>query len=229
MNIEKYENKLLEQLSKIVEDLVFKNQQLAISAKSRVGAEISTVLEEKFVETAERSRFFSHCEKAPPEKTKNPFDARAIFKYKGIEEVVWIDFKAVKVTQKDSNPDMGTVDKIIKFIKNGNFYYLYVTVFYCEVGDGIEFKKIDNKYVKVFLLKDIDSSFRRTPTNQMQVNISKPSKYRSREDFIDIFVEKMKESYLRQINKGKEKLEGLEETLRELKEANNNSENKFKN
>ena len=42
----------------------------------------------------------------------------------------------------------------------------------------------DNKFTKIYFLKDIHRSFRRNPKKQLQVNIAKNKEYRSREEFI---------------------------------------------
>jgi hypothetical protein len=75
------------------------------------------------------------------------------------------------------------------------------------------------------------NTFRRDPTGQLQVNFKAPSEYRTREDFLNMFVEKMKEGYNRQIEKAKKGLKKIEDenTLQTLINANKCSEEKIKN
>jgi len=122
MNIREYENLVRETLSNIIEEIILKNTVLDISAKSRAGAEISDWLEKAFVCATKNHKFLLNSEAAPKGKTKNPWDARCDFNYNGHNEEIWIDFKAFKRSGIDSNPDIGTPNKIIKFIEDGGFY-----------------------------------------------------------------------------------------------------------
>lgn len=136
----------------------------------------------------------------------------------------WIDFKAFKLSGIDSNPDIGTPNKVIKFIEDGGFYLLYVHVFYEEHNDGLKFIPFNNGMVKSYFLKDISPRFRRTPTNQLQVNISAQPTYRSREEFIELLMEKLKEGLIRQLEKAQQKLLQIDKKTRVLKEKNLASE-----
>ena len=224
MRIKEFESLILEKLKLVVDKIISDNLKLPISAKSRAGAEISDWIEEKFVEHTENSKFFNDSESAPKGSTKNPWDARTQFIFKSNNEEIWIDFKAFKITSADSNPDIGTPTKIIKLIKSGDFYHVFIHIFYQAVDDGLEFVKLNESYSKLYFLKDISSTFRRNPKNQLQVNISAPSVYRTREEFIVLLMQKIKESHQRQIEISHKALAKEDEILKELLEANKKSE-----
>jgi len=159
-------------------------------------------------------------ESSPGGATKNPWDVRTKFKIESHTEEIWIDFKAMKLSALDSNPDIGTPDKIIKFIKSGGFYLIYVYIYYKEKNAGLEFVTHENKYTKLYFLKDISATFRRNPKNQLQVNFSKPPQYRTREDFIKLLVYKIKESHKRQKRISEKKLQTMPGVEKELIEIN---------
>ena len=124
------------------------------------------------------------------------------FSFNNHIEEIWIDFKAFKLSGVDSNPDIGTPNKIIKFIEDGGFYLLYIHVFYEEHHSGLKFVQYNGYSVKSYFLKDISPTFRRTPTNQLQVNISAKPQYRTREEFIELLMDKLREGLVRQLVKG---------------------------
>lgn len=200
MEIKKYECKIKTELSKVINKIITKYPRLNIAAKSRAGAEISNFLENKFVKETSKNKYFKNSIASPMGATKHPWDAMTYFCLKGHEEVIWIDFKAVKVSGLDSNPDIGTPDKIIDLIYSGNFYLVYIFVYYSETKDGLQFvSNSENEKVKIYFLKDISSTFRRNPKNQLQVNISAKPEYRSRVEFIKLLYKKIEESHKRQI------------------------------
>jgi len=129
MNIKDVETLIINEFKNIMIQIIHDYPRLNISAKSRVGAELSSFLEEKFVEYSSENKFFRDSKKSPKRATKNPWDVKTVFCFKNLEEVIWVDFKALKISGKDSNPDIGTPNKIIKFIKDGHFYLLYIYVF----------------------------------------------------------------------------------------------------
>lgn len=131
------------------------------------------------------------------------------------------------MSSANSNPDIGTPNKIIDFINIGRFYLVYIYVYYQAKGDGLEFVKINDSYSKLYYLKDISNTFRRNPKNQLQVNMSENSTYRSREDFIKLLIEKIKESHNRQIEISNRALEGIDEVEKELLESNKKYEDKL--
>ena len=161
MNIENFELLIINEMDKVILKIIDDFQELNISAKSRAGAEISDFLEDKFVEYTKNNKFFTKSEKSPQGATKNPWDAKTVFCLNNLQEIIWIDFKALKTSGKDSNPDIGTPNKIVNFIKEGNFYLLYVYVFYEETKTGLKFVKINNYYTKSYFLKDINHTFRK--------------------------------------------------------------------
>ncbi len=69
----------------------------------------------------------------------------------------------------------------------------------------------------------------RNPKNQLQVNISQETEYRSRKEFIELLVNKLQESYHRQIDKAQKELELLETKKQKLIEANHRSEEEMIN
>lgn len=232
MEIKDFEAKILNELKTVVETILSKNPEPNISAKSRAGAEISSLLEEQFVIETSNHLYFKKSVASPPGATKNPWDAMTYFNINGHEELIWIDFKAVKISSTDSNPDIGTPDKIIHLIYSGFFYLAYVFVYYEETQNGLKFvKNGDSEFIKIYFLKDISSTFRRNPKNQLQVNISAKPEERSREDFINVLFEKIEESHKRQIEISTKALKKIAEgnTKAKLIEINNETEDKIKN
>ncbi|VAW92103.1 hypothetical protein MNBD_GAMMA22-2348 [hydrothermal vent metagenome] len=201
MTIKEYEKLIREQITNVIKTIIAKNKTLNISAKSRAGAEISNWLEAAFVKATQSHKYLIDSEAAPKGNTKNPWDARCYFKLNEHKEDIWIDFKAFKLSAIDSNPDIGTPNKVIKFIEEGGFYLLYVHVYYEEYNNGLKFISSNNEMVKSYFLKDISDTFRRTPTNQLQVNISVKPTYRTREEFIELLMKKINEGLIRQLEK----------------------------
>lgn len=169
---------------------------------------------------------------APGGATKNPWDAMTHFSVKGHEEIIWIDFKAVKVSSADSNPDIGTPDKIFSLINSGYFYLVYIFVYYQETKEGLKFvQNTDNEMVKIYFLKDINHTFRRNPKNQLQVNISAKPELRTRVEFINLLFDKIEESHKRQIAISNKALEQIAkgDIKKKLIELNILAEEKIKN
>lgn len=221
MDIKEYEDLVREDITKKIRDIIESNRKLPIQAKSRAGAEISDFLESTFVDSTKGNDTLTRSEKSPEGKTKNPWDARTFHRIKDHEEEVWIDFKAFKVTGRDSNPDIGTPDKLFAFMEEGGFYLLYIHVFYKETEEGgIEFVERNGEMVKSYYLKDVHSSFRRTPANQLQINIDAPPQYRTREEFIKLLNSKLLESYQRQIEKAQKRKQKITENEKFILERN---------
>jgi hypothetical protein len=231
MNISDFENLILAELKSVTEKILNKNPTPNISAKARAGAEISDLLEKQFVIEAGKHKYLKNSQSSPDGATKNPWDAISYFCLNGHEELVWIDFKAVKVSSVDSNPDIGTPDKIIDLIEQGYFYLAYIFVYYEETENGLKFvKNNDNELIKIYFLKDISSTFRRNPKNQLQVNISAKPEKRSRSEFINILFDKISESHKRQIEISKKALKQIEEDRikEKLLKENEKQEQKIK-
>lgn len=224
MEIRDFEDLIKAQINDIILKIIANNIYLNISAKSRAGAEISDWLEERFVEESENHQYLKNSEFAPKGKTKNPWDARTFFTYHNHREEIWIDFKAFKLSGKDSNPDIGTPNKIIDFIEKGGFYLLYVYVYYEEYKNGLKFVEEDGNFTKSYFLKDISSTVRRTPTNQLQVNMSANPTYRTRDEFIELLMEKLREGLVRQLEQATEKLVTIDAKKIHLKNQNIKSE-----
>lgn len=227
MTIKQFEDLIISELTKVVDAIVKANLKLDISAKSRAGAEISDWLEEKFVEKTKKHKYFQNSEFAPKSNPKHPWDAKTTFKYKGLNENIYIDFKAFKVSSNDSNPKMGSPDKIIKLINGGSFYHTFIFVYYKSTQNSIKFTKKDKKYVRSFFMKDINNSFYRDSTNQLQVNFAEPSEYRTREEFINLLEEKLEVSYQRQIKNLNIKKKNLKSRIAEIKKVNSETKDKL--
>lgn len=225
MQIKDYEDQIRKDITEVIFSLIKENPKLPISAKARAGAEISSWLEENFVRKTRDSNKLLRSEQAPPDKTKNPWDARTFYKYKDHTEEIWIDFKACKLTDNsDSNPDIGTPNKIFKFIEEGGFYLLYIYVYYKEDPEGLRFVEYKNKLVKSYFLKDVSSKVRRTPTNQLQVNIDEGPEYRNRSEFIELLNTKVLEGLDRQLKKTTEKIEEVQKNKENYLSKNRLSE-----
>ncbi len=238
MEIQDFENLMLLELKKVVESIIKDNPTLPIVVKKgeRQGDAISKFLESAFVLETEKHTYFNKSIISPLGKTKNPFDVETFFRYKNHNELIWIDFKAVNIDNEDSNPDSGTPDKIITLIKNGNFYLVYIFVFYQGQANLLAFMPKNNEFVKAYFLKDISPTVRITPANQLQVNYAQASVYRTREDFISFLVEKKKQSFERRFKKAQTELKEIENgiiykkiTLEELFLENKKQENNIKN
>ena len=232
MDIKNFETLILSELKAVTKRIIELNPSPHISAKSRAGAEISALLEKEFVKLTHSHQYLKKSEASPAGATKNPWDAKTYFSHNGHEELIWIDFKAVKVSSADSNPDIGTPDKIISLIEEGYFYLVYIFVYYKETPEGLKFvKNQDGDFIKIYFLKDISSTFRRNPKNQLQVNISAEPEERTREEFINLLFNKIKESHKRQILISTKILKRLEEddTESKLLEINKQTEGIIKN
>ena len=89
----------------------------------------------------------------------------------------------------------------------------------------MKFIKLNSdKYVKSYFLKDISPTFRRTPTNQLQVNMLAEPVYRTREEFINLLMEKINEGLIRQLNKSQSELKKINDTHKELIKVNSELE-----
>lgn len=201
MNFKNIEDKIKKEIEAAFDNILKKyNYIFPISAKSRSGAEISDYLEDCIVEfyVNNENAYVKNIIGAPKGKTKNPFDFCFDFVdfETGFEDLIWADIKATKHSYNDSNPDLGTPEKIIKFIMDGHFYLLFVFFEYESTNDNqtkfIPFS--DGKYVHCQFLKDINHTVRINPKPQFQVNINQPEEYRTIEEFIELFYKKYQES-----------------------------------
>lgn len=177
MTLQNFENLILSELTQVVESIIEKTPSLPIAVKKgeRQGDAISKFLEDAFVNATQTHTYFNDSKASPIGQTKNPYDVETRFRYKHHNELIWIDFKAFNIHNKDSNADSGTPDKIIKLIKSGHFYLVYVFVFYeGALNSELLFAKKDNVFVKAYFLKDISPTVRIIPANQLQVNFSQP-------------------------------------------------------
>lgn len=242
MKTKEYENKLLYELKEVINSIIAENPKLDIRVKKgeRVGDAISKFFEDNFVIKTTKHQLFSNSEASPIGKTKNPWDARTDYTIQNFRQDIWIDFKAVNIDNEDSNPDSGTPDKIIKHILDNNFYLVFIYVYYKGTEKGLEFVKVKNSYVKLYFLKDISSTFRITPANQMQVNYSAEPEYRTRKEFLKLLLAKKVETNERKFKKASQELKNLKKGLfkktntmeikiKDLLKLNTEQENKIKN
>lgn len=157
---------------------------------------------------------------SPKGATKNPFDVCFNYRNKNInfDDLIWGDIKATKHSYADSNPDLGTPEKVIKFILDGHFYLLFVFLEYNATEDNqTQFIAFDDgRYVHCQFLKDIHHSVRINPKPQFQVNINELEEYRSREEFLSLFYEKYKESIDRNIAKQEKKKAELKKRFKQM-------------
>ncbi len=213
MDIQAYETLITTQLEELVGNIINANPRLNIAVKKgeRVGDGISKFLENKFVEFTQNHQYFKESLASPEGKTKNPFDVQTIFEINEHKELIWIDFKAVNLDNDDSNADSGTFNKVIYLIQNGAFYLTYIYVYYRNSGiNEMEFSSnVDGDLVKVYFLKNIGENMHITPNNQMQVNFQEGNVDRTREEFINFFIEKVKKSYEYRSLDSKDMLEKL--------------------
>ena len=211
MNIREYEELIISEINGVVGQIINDTPTLPISVKrgERVGDGISKYLENKFVEMTDEHIYFRDSIPSPEGKTKNPFDVETIFELGGRMEKVWVDFKSINIENEDSNPDSGTPDKVLKLIKDGNFYLVYVLVYYRGVPGGLSFVENGGSFVKSYFLKDISETMRITPSNQIQVNGFSEPVYRSREEFLRFLLQKKIESNERKLKKCISELENL--------------------
>lgn len=197
------------------------NYILPISAKSRSGAEISDYLEDMIVDYFSKNNHerVNHVQKNNG-STKSPYDFCFNYSHEDYNDWIWADIKASKRTFEDSNPDLGTPEKMVKFIMDGHFYLLFVFFEYESTEDNktkfLMFE--DEKYVHCCFLKDVHHSVRINPKPQFQVNIHEPQEYRTRLEFVDLFEKKYNESIDRIIQKQNKKKEKLSERFVLLKD-----------
>jgi len=226
ITVKDFEMKMKSDIEEIFTSIISNHKNiLPINTRARGGADISDYLEDAFVqyfETNKHPRIYNVIG-APKANTKNPYDF--CFNYKDPEfefdDLIWADIKATKSGYKDSNPDLGTPTKMIKFMLDGHFYLLFVFFEYEGTGDGqTQFIKFPNgKYVKTMFLKDIHRSVRINPKPQFQVNINEPEEYRTKEEFINLFLQKYKESNERIIKIQMKKKEELDIIFNKIKEV----------
>lgn len=237
MKIKEYEELIIAELNNVVEQIIKKGSSLAIAVKKgeRVGDGISKHLENKFVEFTRKHKYFTDSIASPEGKTKNPFDVQTFFEINNHKELLWIDFKAINVDNDDTNPDSGTPDKILTLMNSGYFYLVYILVYYKGNETGLDFVKNNEIFVKSYFLKDVSSTMRITPANQMQVNGFAEPMYRTREEFLEFLLQKKIESNERKLKKATEELENLRQgnfkkdlSLEQLKELNKSQEESIK-
>jgi len=226
MGIKSFEELMKTDIEKIFLDILKEhNYVFDISSKSRSGAEISDYLEDAFVDYLRKNSHerIYNPQGSPKGATKNPYDF--CFNYRNsdynFDDLIWGDIKASKFSYADSNPDLGTPEKIIKFIFDGHFYLMFVFLEYESTEDNkTKFVKYsDGKYVHCQFLKDINHTVRINPKPQFQVNINEPEEYRTIEEFIDLFYTKYQESINRIIENQNKKKSVLDKRFEKMKKC----------
>lgn len=237
MDIKNYEEFIINEIDKTVNNIISENPNLPIAVKKgeRVGDAISKFLEKKFVETTLTHQYFENSLASPEGKTKNPYDVQTFFKFNNHRELIWLDFKAINIDNDNTNPDSGTPDKVLSLINNGYFYIVFVIIYYKGGESELSFVQNKELFVKSYLLKDISSTMRITPANQMQVNGFADPVYRTREEFLDFLLKKKIESNERKLKKATVELEILKNgmfkkdlSVKMLKDLNKSQEENIK-
>lgn len=236
MDERKLEQLMKQDIETIFTDILHEHDYtFPISAKSRAGAEISDYLEDYFVHHLsihQHKRIYNPLG-SPKGNPKNPFDI--CFNYScpeaNFDDLIWVDIKATNNSYKNSNPDLGTPEKIIDFIMDGHFYLMFIFFKYEATKDNkIRFIAFDDrKYVHCQFLKDINHSIRINPKPQFQVNIHEPEEYRTRDEFLELFYSKYQESIDRNIakqNKKKSELDNRFDAMKKRLESYNSKINK---
>lgn len=226
MNNINFENQLKIDIEDVFQKILIKtNGIIDVGATARAGAQISDFLEDAFVDYLKNNKHkrIYNPRSTPKNETKNPYDICWDYKYEDgytiIDDIIWGDIKTSKKSYKDSNHDLGTPEKMIKFMKDGHFHLLYIFFEYTATDDNkVQLIKYPNgKFAKVWLLKDISSTVRITPAPQFQVNIKKEPEYRTEEEWIKLFEEMYITSLKRKIEKAKKKLEELPTEFAEIR------------
>lgn len=229
-NFKKYETQLVKELTQITNYTLIHGHRLdkLPASAGRVGATISDYLQDAFVKYLHNPILknelhvsnLSDPEAAPAAKTKNPWDARCDFNFINRKENIWLDYKALDINKVDSNPDIGTPNKVIKFIKHGGFYIIFLLIYYDKDKETGHFHYVQYKHhwSNVYPLKDVSHShtMRVNPKPQMQVNMNADPEYRTRTEFINMLCEKLKESYKRTLKRTKNKMSKLDEEREEM-------------
>ncbi len=225
MTWQEKETIILALIRRIFQEIIQANPTLPIRAQSRAGAEISDYLEDEFVKIAENEAGVIEVAGAPKGKTKNPYDIFFRYEFSSKDqELVWIDIKATNAEYQDSNPDMGTYKKFLKFFREGNYFALYCQFAYLPEGDGLKFVETpQGKMFDIFLLKDINQSFLIQPNNQLQVNYAALPQPSSLADFIDLLENKLKESLVRQQERIETEINNLNNEFTEVKQSVKNT------
>ncbi len=121
-------------------------------------------------------------------------------------------------------------------IDQGSFYLTYILVYYKGSEEGLEFVAHNGTRVKSYFLKNVSTTMRITPANQMQVNGFAEPVYRTREQFLNFLLQKKIESNERKLKKATDELEILKQgkfkkdlSLEKLLQLNSEQEEKIRN
>lgn len=222
----KFEETLCKDIQDIFQSIITDmGHTLDIPATARSGAQISDVLEDNFMRylTLNPHIRVYNPQQAPKGNTKNPYDICWNYKYSdhlmNYNDLIWGDIKATNVIYEDSNPDLGTPEKMIKFMLDGHFHMLFIFFKYDSTPDGkIELLQYPNgTYAKCTLLKNINHTVRINPKPQFQVNINEEEEYRLNGEWVDMFEMKYYESLERIIENANRKKSRLKEYFDEIR------------
>lgn len=216
MEIKDYEELLKTEVKELVNKIIQETPVLPIDVRQgeRVGDGVSKFLETKFLEYANNTTVFTDTQFSPLGKTKNPWDVETTYNLGNHKEIIWIDFKAINVENDNSNPDSGTPNKVFELmLVENSFYLMYVVVYYKGLGpgNGLELVEHSGNKVKTLFLKDVEDHMHITPANQIQFNIFAPEKYRTRDEFLKFFFDKLVKCNERRIEDAQQKLQLLRE------------------
>lgn len=198
---------------------------------TRIGASVSEELQKRFkkyindeyvIKNKEIFKDVSikkNVEVPKANETKNPWDAKIIIEFNSENKQqleIWIDFKALKFSeQENSNPDMGTINKVIDKIICNNIQLVYIFVYYKNEKNG--HLTFDHDKINIFFLKNISEKVRRNPKNQLQINWNDSSvKYRSNEEFAKLIIKKFQESLERDKKNNEYKTKKLNENKNKM-------------
>lgn len=228
MDNKNYEEQLRNDIENVFQDIILEvGEVLDIPATARAGAQISDYLEDKFVEYFKNNQHHRiyNAKSTPKNQTKNPYDICWDYRYEDAEtgetsdDLIWGDIKASKMSFDDSNPDLGTPTKMIKFMKDGHFHMLFIFFEYDSTDDNkVKLSKYPNgRYAKAILLKDISRTVRINPKPQFQVNIHEEPEYRTNSAWIDLFEKKYFQSLDRIIENAEKKKKSLRKDFDDIR------------
>lgn len=194
------------------------NYVLPIDGQTRSGAEISNYIERKFVKFVNDNKNSILSEAEQGEGTKSPFDFKcaATLSTKNMQ-IVYCDIKTAFIKEKRSNsaPDMGSIDKFIKFFKAGNTCFIFIFLKYKRVNNGFEIIK---ESLRIYPIQYITSSVSVNLKNQLQINFDAGIQKRARKEFLKLLKMVYVKGYQLLLNRTKERLKETEKKFAFVKE-----------
>jgi hypothetical protein len=86
-------------------------------------------------------------------------------------------------------------------MNSGYFYLVYILVYYKGIKTGLDFVKNNEIFVKSYFLKDVSSTMRITPANQMQVNGFARTNVQNPRRILEVLLQKKIESNERKLKR----------------------------